>query len=306
LKRLIEVLHARWSDVATERRLRYLSLLGQLRALVRYRRLPREVFSIPEVRRRRRSDTVFVLGSGPSLTSITTAQWQEIAAHDSFGINYSLLVNFVPTYHLMEDGKEPWLREHLRRVLESRRTNHARAIWFISNRHTRRLIHPRWAPELFPFPPRVCVFQQPARIILDADRPFRAPDFDVGFIYRGTLSVVLYLLRELGYQNIVLLGVDLHTSAHFFDDHPEMGPYMSRTLPRWRAQGVYGDGVPYAAMTPTGRHYRRLDEYLYALDELHFRPRAIAMFVGNRDNMLAPRLPAWNWSAREPALERVR
>jgi len=274
------------ADWKHERRLRYLPYRAQAWAWITRRSGEYELLSLDEVRERKRSDTLFILGSGPSIRRVRAGQWEYVGQHESFGINFSLLLNIVPTYHLMEDGKVAWHRELTKRVLAPRRQRLSPTTWFISNRHTRRLIHPRYTPDLFPDPARVCVFQLPERLLLERDRPFTAEDFAKSIRYRGTMSLVLYLGMQLGYKRIVLLGVDLHTPRHFFEDMEEMREYMENV-----SRDQLDDRLPLAFMIPKAGMLRPLDEYLYALNELHCSRKGIELYVGNRDNMLCPRIP---------------
>ena len=91
----------------------------------------------------------------------------------------------------------------------------------------------------------------------------------------------------IGYRKIVLLGVDLHTFEHFFDQEACM-----RT-DRESYRGVMEKGKVFEAMIPRTNKYRTLDEYYYAVNELYFKPKAVEVFVGNPDNLLCPRIPAY-------------
>lgn len=99
------------------------------------------------------------------------------------------------------------------------------------------------------------------------------------------MGVALSLADWMGYKKIVLLGVDLQTHKHFFDDLPEAREYSALYNSAMSQGGVY------ESMIPKGDKYRRMDEYYYAVRELYFRPKGIELFVGNEDNVLSPRLP---------------
>lgn len=286
MTRLLRAAQARLADWDRERRLRYLSYPGQAWVWLTRRPAGYELLSLAEVRERRRSDTLFILGSGPSIRATTPGQWAFVARHDSFGINFSFLLDFVPTYHLLEDGKVRWHRELTKRVLAPRRGKLSPTIWFLTNRHVRRLIHPRYTPALFPEPARVCAFQLPPRLLLDRDRPFTAADFERSVRYRATMSVVLHLALELGYSRMVLLGVDPQTPHHFFEGMAEMGEYVENV-----SRDQLDDRLPLPLMRPKAGLFRPLDEYLYALHELHLQPRGKALSVGDPGSVLHPRLP---------------
>ncbi|MEK7269396.1 MAG: hypothetical protein AAB215_00480 [Planctomycetota bacterium] len=267
---------------------RYLTYRQRLVAAWRNRGLDYEILTFEEVRRRRTSETLFLIGSGPSVLRVSDEQWKYVDRHDSFGINFSFLLEHILTYHIMEDPKprDAWLRKLLVDVLAPRRERLRDTVWFISDRQPRRGIHPRYTPELFPLRPRVLIYRFPGRLLLDCDRPFRAEDFERSVRYRGTMSVALHFAISLGYRRIVLLGVDLHTPRHFFEGMEEMQAYVRNVSP-----DQLDDTRPFPVMIPRVGMFRPLDEYLYALNELHFSRKGIELYVGNRDNVLCPRIP---------------
>src|SRR5207249_922467 len=57
-----------------------------------------------ELRLTRKSDTVFIFGSGASLHSITEAEWREFERHDTIGFNRFARGRFVRCdYHLIRE-----------------------------------------------------------------------------------------------------------------------------------------------------------------------------------------------------------
>src|SRR5262249_36622754 len=52
----------------------------------------------------RRSETLFILGSGPSINQISEERWRFIASHDSVGVNMWLYHRFVPTFYVVESA----------------------------------------------------------------------------------------------------------------------------------------------------------------------------------------------------------
>ena len=51
----------------------------------------------------------------------------------------------------------------------------------------------------------------------------------------------------------------------------------------------------FPSMIAVGNKYRPFDEYLYALDELHLRPRGIELTMGDASCVVCPRIPAFGW-----------
>jgi hypothetical protein len=68
--------------------------------------------------------------------------------------------------------------------------------------------------RIFSVKPQICLFDAPKRIVLDTDRSFSKKDFSFSLLYRGPMSVGLHFADLLGYRDIALLGVDLHTPRH--------------------------------------------------------------------------------------------
>ena len=49
-------------------------------------------------------------------------------------------------------------------------------------------------------------------------------------------------------------------------------------------------GGSFESMIPKDNKYRTMEEYYYAVDKLHFRPKGVNLYVGNKDNILSPRI----------------
>src|SRR3972149_3661176 len=266
LKRLARGGHT-WGLMRRPRHeLRHRGYWSQMKAWVRNREVPYRFLAEDEVRERKRSDTVFITGSGPSVARLSPEQWRRGEKDDSFGINFSFLLDTVPTFHIMEDPKG--LRPLFSEVLAPRRGRLSDVVWVTAKHQLQRLIHPRFAPEMFPENPKVWAFDFPPTIELERDRPFRVEDFERAIIYRGTMSVALDLVLRLGYRR------------------------GRGGAPRRPAVIENGFRV-HPLMIPLGRKYRPYDEYLYALNDFHCRPRGIELYVGNPDNLLCPRIPCF-------------
>ena len=252
------------------------------------------IVSLRDAAQLRTSDTLFIVGSGPSIKRVSSDQWAHVRRHDSFGINYSFLLDFVPKFQTIEDDRTPLGKVFYRPFMEGRfgrcRDKYRDTVMFITDRHVYRYIHPRFVPALFPDNPIVCVYEYPSVINFESDRPFKKEDFRQTVIYRGSLTGVLHVAFSLGYKKIVLLGVDLQTSAHFFDDMPEMKPYLDEYR-----KSVGGLGKKYESMVAKGEKYRTMQEYLYALNDLYCVPREIELNVGNKDNILADKIRIYQW-----------
>jgi hypothetical protein len=98
------------------------------------------------------------------------------------------------------------------------------------------------------------------------------------------MCVGLHFADLLGYRNIVLLGVDLHTPRHFYDDHEVLKEERNKynTFHRDHSEGLF------ESMIPKGNQFRTMEEYYYAVNQLYFRPKGVNLYVGNASNTLCP------------------
>ena len=90
------------------------------------------------------------------------------------------------------------------------------------------------------------------------------------------MCVGLHFADLLGYRNIVLLGVDLHTPRHFYDDHEVLKDERNKYNPSHRD---HSEGL-FESMIPKGNQFRTMEEYYYAVDQLYFRPKGVHLYGG--------------------------
>jgi hypothetical protein len=99
------------------------------------------------------------------------------------------------------------------------------------------------------------------------------------------MGVGLHLADLLGYQKIVLMGVDLHTYKHFFDDFE-----TTQKERRTKYNAKMAPGKVFESMIPKENKFRRMDEYYYAISQLYFQAKEVELYVGNPNNILSPQI----------------
>ena len=168
------------------------------------------------LRERRTSDTVFIFGSGYSLNELSDSEWQHFAAHDVFGFNMFIYERWVPIrFQLLRGGAEGQLawRSYGEHIAETIRDNpNCRDTAFLLQgeyqaQFCNQMVGYRMLPAGQP------IFRyHTAR----ADGP-PTRSFDEGLRHTsGTLSDAINAAVCLGWQNIVLVGVDLYDSRYFW------------------------------------------------------------------------------------------
>jgi hypothetical protein len=98
------------------------------------------------------------------------------------------------------------------------------------------------------------------------------------------------LATLLGYETIVLCGVDMVNSKYFFDS----SRYSQKDVP-----------IPRAGITNTNRAHEtndiergvkmRLENVIYLLDEIILQPNGIELYVENDISALSPRIPVYEY-----------
>ena len=265
---------------------KYVSYGTAVKNWFKFRNVKYKMYNLKSVTRFKTSETIFILGSGPSLNLLTPQQIKTILSHDSCGINYSFLkAEIVPTFQIISYERDPIAQKFIIELLSPRRKLYSNTIFFLKQKALCRLGHPRITPYFFPEQPKCCFYWFPKSIHLEKPRPFTDEDFDRTVIYRGTLTVVLDLVLKLKYKKIVMLGIDPDTSAYFYDTMEEMKEYCAYFKPKKHKM--------YENMVPKGNKFNTIDVYLYSLRDYLLRKRGVELFVGFKDSMLYPKLSAY-------------
>jgi len=169
-----------------------------------------------ELRAARRSDTVFVFGSGSSLNDIAREEWDAFAEHDVFGFNAFYRQEWVRVdFHVLRGGVYGELRwqPHAYEVRDLIRANplYAETIFILQEDylgHFANLVVGRGL-----LPPGARIFRY--RTLPGPGLP--GSSFAEGLRHApGTLSDVVNATFCMGWSEIVLVGVDLYDSRYFF------------------------------------------------------------------------------------------
>jgi hypothetical protein len=216
-----------------------------------------------ELRASRRSDTVFIFGSGRSLNELGAAEWASFGEHDTFGFNWFVNQDWVRVdYHLIREVAEndrdaaawkPQVSSYFRRIRES---PHYRETVF--------LVHSGWRSINGNRALGLRLLPEHSRVFLWRSVPERrrlGTSFAEGLSHPfSTLDESINAAALLGWRTIVLVGVDLYDRRYFWlgpeetrstdlrrgatheDPHARAQTGMVENIGRWagtlRAQGV--------------------------------------------------------------------
>jgi hypothetical protein len=241
------------------------------------------LLSDDDLRATRRSDTVFIFGSGASLNEISTEEWRSIEAHDTIGFNWFVRQTFVRCdYHLMREVGPSDLYEagwlpHLTEFFSIARTNpkFADTIFLLQTGFRATNGNRSIGLGLAPRDHRIFLW----RSLVGAARP--SLSLARGLAHgQGTLNECINLAFLLGWTRIVLAGVDLYDRRYFWLGHDEPRPDDPV-----RDVNVAHKTVSSDIVEGLGR-WREM-----------FEKRGVGLFVYNPRSLLREKLPLWSPSA---------
>jgi hypothetical protein len=232
------------------------------------------------VRRTRKSDTIFIFGSGWSLNQISAAEWERIAAHDTLGFNWFVRQAFVRVdYQLVREitgddlDSSQWradLAEYF--DLVCRNPQFADTIFLVQSGfralNGNRALGYRYLPASH----RVFLW----RSVNGRSEPTLS--LSEGLAHRhGTLNECVNFAMLLGWRHIVIAGVDLYDRRYF---------WLPRDEPRSGDATV--EGMHNTAKAGLVEGLGRWRELLEA--------RGHHLYCYNPRSLLVPTLPVWTWA----------
>ena len=229
-----------------------------------------EIVPREKLKNSKTSDTIFILGSGPSLGWLNLEQIRVINENDSLGISLSFLFDkIIPNYHLLpleRESAENRGRTTMLNLFQDYRLSYKETIMLLEKKILFRLGHPRWIPQAFPVNPRIHYWRSKKKAQFSASAGFNTESFEKSLIYRGSLTLALDIAVSLEYQTIVLIGVDPRRWRYFYQDDPRLKAYLDQTyrLSHGVPQGS-GPDSPYVGMQTREGVEGTLIEYLTGL-----------------------------------------
>ena len=238
-----------------------------------------------QIRATRKSDTVFLFGSGYSVNHITPAEWSEISKHDTLSFNWFIHQNFVRIdYHLIREichGDldpsiwKPKIHEYARLLCQN--PYYKDCIYLIQkgwkaingNRMLGMKLLPKDTPVFRYFNRARGIYEPPSE------------SFSKGIVHgAGTLIDCVNFAYIMGWKHIVLVGLDLYDRRYF-----------------WLQQDETRDADTLRGATHQDQHNMANSLIPYLKDwRAHFQTEKKEIFVFNPKSLLAQVLPVFSIS----------
>lgn len=193
---------------------------------------------------KRSSDTIFILGSGSSINEMTDGDFSLISKHDSIGFNLWLIHPFVPSFYVFQSTKSKY-QGTLLSLMEKRAGDYSKTEIIVRGdsapdddsdiKEIFRLRfgrEPIWHLSEFPINSSLRVeISELVQFLKNLDlwgREELSPKIPK---FAGTAGLIISLCYQMGYQNIVLCGVDMNDSPHFYNSRRYEDLFPNLDLP---------------------------------------------------------------------------
>jgi hypothetical protein len=249
----------------------------------------------------KRSDTLFILGSGASVNELSEKDWDYISSCNSVGFNYWMAHPFVPDLYFTEapPNERVWA-EYLGQY-EASKEAYAYVPFVVNFKH--------WQKDLEKYPlssipgplQKNLYFFAPyylrlnkawmIRLALMTWKRKRAkPDcFDWLILQRASLGMLIMFGLFAGFKHIVLVGVDLSNTQYFFEDESKEFRYYPPNIQRASVHRTVDDTLDINRISIT------IDKYIYLLNEILLKPAKVSLYVANDKSLLYPKLPLFKF-----------
>jgi hypothetical protein len=249
-------------------------------------------------RSRRKSETVFIFGSGYSLNELTSPDWALFQAHDVFGFNAFYYQRWVPVdFHVLRGGVYGELRwrPFAMEVARTLRENplFARTVFVLQEEF------------LGQFPNQMVGYGlMPAGAALVRYRTAREPGPPTTTIasglrhQAGTLTDAVNCAYCFGWRHVVLVGVDLYDSRYFY-----LPPDQTTGIDPRTALVVGAARNPYHGTRSCDTHATVKNAIVELMDEWGrvMRASGVTLSVYNPRSLLTKVLPVYDVPWRPPS-----
>lgn len=249
------------------------------------------------------SDTVFVLATGASINRYQQSRWDTIDRHDSIGMNFFMLHEFVPDLYVMEA-----MNERHRRLLKVRSDAYRDVPIILKSQLVNlsvRRVQARFR-DLEQNPPDVRnrFYLSLDLLVAGHDVPHMYSGYELmkrfglfktkpRFLLltkrRGSITYIINLAVRIGYKRIVLCGVDLDHAEYFYDSRREALEAEGLPVPP-----NPHDGTVHDTYDPR-KHPVTVKDVIIAMNEAVLEPLGVELYVGDRSSALHPHFPEYPW-----------
>lgn len=244
-----------------------------------------------DIQKYKSSDTLFIMGSGASINDFQEQEWELIKKHDSMGINFWLIHDFVPTYYMFEPTRDMQRLNTFLKLIELKTDDYKQIPFLVKDvEHYSHLNLSKFPDAIKPNLYVPYKFSLPGNNELSLTKSLKLTALlnlykikSLLLFKRASLSTAISFGFKMGYKEIVLCGVDLNNTQYFYENTI----YHHRNLP-----------IPTSGQT--GLIHKTLDpnegsvniqEVISVINRYLLNSNGIKLYIGSKSSALYPMLP---------------
>lgn len=243
----------------------------------------------------RKSDTLFVLGSGASINELSQKDWNNIVKYDSVGFNFWFVHDFVPSYYIYEESLDKQRNQLFYDILHEKKSLYQDTVFLIKDIEVKNVSYQKIPPEIkhnFYLAPSISLkkpflqekaFHKIMQKCLRFLNLLNKKSIKMLFNRKASIVFIITLAYYLGYKKVVLCGVDLNNNRYFFDDayyHDKKKPNNAQNNPT------------HLTNTASGKDNMKVSEIIHELYFSFFRKK-MALYIMSEKSELAKFLPIY-------------
>lgn len=258
-----------------------------------FRKIGIRALTLGEVLRQKKSDTLFILASGPTINEIGSKQWESISMCDSIGLNFWVAHDFTPNSLRFELPYECNRRNYFFKMLKGKKSSFDHTKLFYDHHLSEKILPNKlhgYNPNQLFYPSSINLvgmnqenFKKSLRYAMTFSRKYSKYLF---LPYkRGSVTTLISLGYLAGYKNIVLCGVDLNNVEYFYDSK-----YYKKKHPGF-GSGQSGDILKSMDSKISDLS---LADIIITMNEEYFSKGSQKLFVSSKNSILFPKIPCYH------------
>ncbi len=276
-------------------------------------RLSREIkgyrlFDIEKLKSKKTSDTLFILGSSPSLLSLNENDWRQVSSADSLALNRFCFHHHVPSYYWLELADNMVANHFVFEEIKKKYPEEKTVFIFNYKNFRSRPLRFESLPKsitsnaVFILPRVKPVSKWALKNNLKALRESlkrKSISFRSFIHLRGSVFTCTQIGVALGYKKIVYLGVDLKDQSYFYDfienenarEHEKfigIQEFYERRL----CGNVEAHRTVRSDLDNLGPP---MTDLLGLLQKEVCKPLGVQLFVVSKESLLAEHMPVYRW-----------
>jgi hypothetical protein len=266
-----------------------------------------QVFSLQEAISSKNSNTLYILGSAPSLLDISTAQWSQIQENDSLALNNFCFFSHIPTYYWLELSQQISL-SHLvfEQIQEAYKDNPP--LFFLN--------YTNWISNEIEFDALPHCLRTNCRFFLPkalysckeeslkrefsnklSESVIKHFAYDSLIHVTGSLVSAIQIGIALGYKKIILAGFDLKNQDYYFDFSPNPNKRIrdfTAVVSLRRRYSLQEGKVHRTVQSETAMNSEEppVTTIVKIINELLMKKSQSRLYTIDRESLLAPILPS--------------